>query len=436
MQDDNRNKAPAGEPQETVSNDGESRRSRIAGRLRDSFGTARDGLAGTVDTVTGTAFREQFEDFTDAVTTTVVGVHQDQAEIRERLTLLEQRSEPTAIPMAYAELKNLAASYPAQPRESLPVLAGEFRVRYERQILELAAIASDVGVDGIVNLGLEPGSNPQLLEAFQLQFPNQSLDSLKGASQEQLQGWTNGVKGKYSELLVAEKLNSGESIGDIRLLPGEFAKIAESPAQAGWDIAIVNETGETVEEVQLKATDSFRYIKEAFEKYPDIRIIAPQELEAEAILRKDLLTAGISNEDLEEAVDEQIGELNEDLITDILDQSAEFAFDTLPVVSAVLIGVSEGRQILMGRSTVEESLHRGTARIGRSAVYSAIGAGLAASGVGLISIPTVTALKVAEGRVRHRMAMEQHLEEMTREILRETEGPHRTTHIQDSSQTT
>ena len=321
--------------------------------------------------------------------------------------------------MAYQKLKDLAQSYPPQPRNALLELVGEYRARHEREIMEMAAMVSDVGVDAVLNLGLEPGSNPQLLEAFRLQYPRQSIGALRQATDEQLQGWAHGIKGKYFELLVAEKLNSGERIGDIKLLTGEVAKIAESPVQGGWDLAIVNRSGETVEEVQLKATDSLGYIKDAFEKYPAIRIIAPQELEDAANLQDDLLSVNISNEYLEETVDEQISELSEDLITDILERSAEFAFDALPVMSAVVIGVSEGRQILMGRSTVEESLHRGTARLGRAAVYSVIGAGVATTGVGLISIPTVTALKVAEGRVRHRMAMGQHLAEKTRDILRE-----------------
>ena len=107
------------------------------------------------------------------------------------------------------------------------------------------------------------------------------------------------------------------------------------------------------------------------------------------------------------------------MVTDILHQSAEFAFDAIPAVSAVVIGLSEGRQVLLGRSTVEESLRRGTVRLGRSSVYSVIGAGLMAADAGVISIPTVTVLRIAEGRVRHRMAMERHLEEKTAEIERE-----------------
>ena len=56
-------------------------------------------------------------------------------------------------------------SYPAQDRDALPLLAEEYRLaeksrrRQERDILELASIAAEVGIDDIVNLGLEPEAN-------------------------------------------------------------------------------------------------------------------------------------------------------------------------------------------------------------------------------------------------------------------------------------
>ena len=50
----------------------------------------------------------------------------------------------------------------------------------EREILELAALAADASLDRVTTLGLEPGADPQFLEAFQLQYPNVSLESLRG----------------------------------------------------------------------------------------------------------------------------------------------------------------------------------------------------------------------------------------------------------------
>ena len=321
--------------------------------------------------------------------------------------------------MGYDELTKLSESYPTQDRDAIPNLARQYSLRQEREILELAAFAADVGLDDVLNLGLEPEANPQFLDAFKLQYPNVSLDSLRDATEERLSGLANGAKGKYFEVLVAEKLNAGESVGGIQLGPGENAGLFESPIHPGSDLYIINDAGEIVEEIQLKATESLGYVKEALEKYPDIPVMVPQELSDAAAIHDNIVSADISDELLEDVGKEQLGELSEDAITDIVEQSAEFAFDAIPAVSAVVIGLSEGRQVLLGRSTVEESLRRGTVRLGRSSVYSVIGAGLMAADAGVISIPTVTVLRIAEGRVRHRMAMERHLEEKTAEIVRE-----------------
>ena len=313
--------------------------------------------------------------------------------------------------MGYDELIKLAESYPTQDRDAIPNLARQYSLRQEREILELAALAADVGLDDVTSLGLEPDANPQLLQAIEL-YTNKGLDALTESD-------VNGIKGKYFEVLLAEKLNAGESVGGIQLSPGEVVRLAESPSQPGWDLAIVNENGETVDEIQAKATNSLSYVKGALDKYPDIQVITTQELSDKAADYDNIASSDISNADITEEATEHIEEFSEDLVTDILHQSAEFAFDAIPAVSAVVIGLSEGRQVLLGRSTVEESLRRGTVRLGRSSVYSVIGAGLMAADAGIISIPTVTVLRIAEGRVRHRMAMERHLEEKTAEIVRE-----------------
>ena len=54
----------------------------IGERFRASIRSAGESVTGTADTITGVQFRRQFEDFTDAVTTAVVGVHQDQGALR------------------------------------------------------------------------------------------------------------------------------------------------------------------------------------------------------------------------------------------------------------------------------------------------------------------------------------------------------------------
>ena len=97
-------------------------------------------------------------------------------------------------------LRQLAEKYTTRDRSSLAELARHYEHRHQQEILDIAAIATDVSADSIRNLGLEPESNPLISEAFQLQYPNVDQDSLVGASDERLSGLANGIKGKYFDV--------------------------------------------------------------------------------------------------------------------------------------------------------------------------------------------------------------------------------------------
>ena len=172
---------------------------------------------------------------------------------------------------AIDSLQRLAANYPSKERSNLADLASHYETRSQREVLEIAAIATDVSADSILNLGLEPENNPLIMEAFRLQYPNLDED-LVGSSEDRLSGLANGIKGKYFELLVCDRLNNGESLGELRLGPGQVARLADSPTQEGWDLEIVEaEGGSLVEHIQLKATTSMGYVKSALDKNPDIQ---------------------------------------------------------------------------------------------------------------------------------------------------------------------
>ena len=70
------------------------------GGLRGAVDSARQAFARSFDRLTGTEFRRQFEEFTSVVTTTVLGVHRDQSELRERLARVEHsaQEEPSRHP--------------------------------------------------------------------------------------------------------------------------------------------------------------------------------------------------------------------------------------------------------------------------------------------------------------------------------------------------
>jgi hypothetical protein len=315
-------------------------------------------------------------------------------------------------------LRQLAEKYTTRDRSSLAELARQYEHRNQQEILEIAAIAADISADSILNLGLEPESNPLILQAFQLQYPNVDQDSLVGASDERLSGLANGIKGKYFEVLVRDRLNDGESLGELRLGPGQVARLAVSSTQEGWDLEIVNvEDGSIVEQIQLKATTSMSYIKSALDQNPDIRVAVPSEVDG---VKDEILRTDISDNDLAEAVNRQLGEQSEAALTDMLDRSTEWAFDAVPIVSGILVALTEGRLVLIGRSSLDESLQRGARRLGKSAAFSTLGATLVALDAGILSVPTTTAARIAWARLTNRIASGEYLQMKTSEIREST----------------
>ena len=232
-------------------------------------------------------------------------------------------------------------------------------------------------------------------------------------SAEQIEGYVNNTKGKYFEVLVAERLNAGETVGELQLGPGQEASLAKSLNQPGWDLKIVDQNGETVEQIQLKATEDLSYVKNALDKYHGIKVAVPEELDSESA---DLIPTDISHAMLEETTEEQLGELSEDAISNAVDIAAELALDLIPVTSALIIGVTEGRRYLMGKAALRDSMRDGGKRLGRASAYSAIGSALSSTGLGLAAIPIVMGMRVAEGRVTARINLGDNLQSRTAEL--------------------
>ena len=128
-----------------------------------------------------------------------------------------------------------------------------------------------------------------------------------------------------------------------------MARLAESPTQQGWDVEIVNQDGTRDEALQLKATESMSYVKTALDENPDIRVVVPSELEDEAADSAQLISTDISNASLKNEVGDQLGELSESGLENALDEAGELAFDSIPGISLLIIGATEGRKVLTGR---------------------------------------------------------------------------------------
>ena len=194
-------------------------------------------------------------------------------------------------------------------------------------------------------------------EAFRTTFPNKSLNELSDMNPEQLEGVLSNWKGKLFEIEVRDKLNSGEIVGDVSLGEGQYAELAESLNQPGWDLQIFNGDGTVADFLQLKATSSMSYINEALTKYPDIDILATSEV---AELSENLLDSNISNEELTEP------------LTSVLDLNESFLDVVLPGLPFLIIVASEGRKVFVKKTDWDTAV----SNMGSRAVKTGIAMGL------------------------------------------------------------
>lgn len=121
---------------------------------------------------------------------------------------------------------------------------------------------------------------PDVQAAYEAAFPAESLHmdfaekAASMASGEQMLGLVNAVKGKLFELKYLDELNA-------ELMPqGLHASLASSATQPGWDIEVLDQHGQLVELLSLKATAHVGYVQHALERYPDIDVVSTSEVYA------------------------------------------------------------------------------------------------------------------------------------------------------------
>ena len=256
-------------------------------------------------------------------------------------------------------------------------LYDHFGRRSEASLLD--AVAATAAIDAFfLSDQLDLGQvTPQMEKAFGL-ATGKMLADLHDLPPEAAKGWLNAWKGKFFEVVVDDKLNAGEQVGDLRLGPGQVSRLAERPTQPGWDLEIVNADGSIAEQVQLKATHSLGYVKEALEKYPGIRVLATEEAASDQI--DAILTSGISNEAIEGQVAAPLAGL--------LDSPVEELFENIaPGLPFVLIATTEGARVLMGRQTFQRAMESALRRGTRTGAAMGAGALVALAGAGMLSLP-------------------------------------------------
>ena len=262
-------------------------------------------------------------------------------------------------------------------KDTIVELYQHYIKKNEQALLDAAASATAVNALFLTDQIDMSQVTPQMAEAFSLAYPNVDLSSLAGRSPDAIEGFLSAWKGKYFEVLVRDKLNAGEWVGDIHLEPGQTAMLAESATQPGWDLEIINSDGSIAQELQLKATESLSYVKEALERYPDIDVLTTDEVGDAA---ENIFSSGFSDKALEDTIRAPM--------EDLLDGPIEELFETvLPGLPFALIAVGEGRQVLMGRKTFDIAMKEGLSRAVKSGVAIGVGALVVFLDGGLLSLP-------------------------------------------------
>jgi hypothetical protein len=311
-------------------------------------------------------------------------------------------------------LRTLAEEYrrdsadTADASQQLRSLQEQYQRQSEASLLDATAAAAALTS---VHLLRPAELSPQMEEAFRLAYPNVDLASLSGRSPEELAGFVNAWKGKYFEVLVRDELNAGEVVGDVFLASGQYAELAESAVQPGWDLQIFDADGTVADYLQLKATSDLSYVKRALETYPDIRVLATDEV---AALSEEILSSGIANADLIEGMLEPMEALAASPLADL-------AGDVLPFLPVLVLAVSEGRFVITGRKSLRDAVADGADRAVKTGAAMAVGSAVMWLDGGLLSVPAAILTRAGIDRYQLMRRVVRRLdaeERSVRELLR------------------
>jgi len=231
--------------------------------------------------------------------------------------------------------------------------------------------------------------DPEIIRAFRLQYPHAGdfVDFVRDHSGDDaaIAGIVNGIKGKLFELEYVNWLNGGH------LPAGAVAELAASPTQEGWDVIIKDSHGHVLNHLQLKATESLAYIKEALASYPDIDIVATHEVFEhlnESGLADHVTVTSFSDDDLTVHVRDQIH---------AADMTPEFE---VPLLAFGIIALHSFRQYRKGQLTALEAARSGIKRgwralLCRAAAYVSI----LVSGAPILGLPASVLARTAFSRV-------------------------------------
>ncbi|MDX9839198.1 MAG: hypothetical protein RBT39_16680, partial [Azoarcus sp.] len=203
------------------------------------------------------------------------------------------------------------------------VIAGVFCA-----LLSRSAIAADVESQLVLD-AVRRSSN-----RFEYASENEIGEYLRELSPESLKGYAANVKGIYHELLFVHNYNTVHS--DTR------AEVFGATNHPGADIQIRDvESGEIIEQIQLKAVMDVAKLEAHLDRYPDISVLATNEV-ADQFADARVDRSGYGNETLQSKVDEDLAAFTD---SNIGDRAGDAALLALGIASArELLEIVEGKR--------------------------------------------------------------------------------------------
>ncbi len=262
---------------------------------------------------------------------------------------------------------------------------------YVRDNFDELAIVSSLGAiaskKGLFSLSTDESLVLTALRRSSNQFKEIPLDQIGRViddySSEQMRGLINNVKGILFELEYLKIENND----DDNIIAYQF----ENTNHPGYDISLIDkETGDVVEELQLKATDDIPYVNEWIEKYGTDNIIVTDET-AEML---GLESTGITNEGLEVRVEDFL-----DKLTSIDNASLETIVSNIGFVSIAISVVGLARKWSIGEISREKFLEMATIMTGLKIIkLSCLLLALSIPGLQIVTAIALTSSMILRGK--------------------------------------
>ena len=262
-----------------------------------------------------------------------------------------------------------------------------------------SAIIGGVSVADILSGKIAEWQIPSsVIDAFHAQYPQYGTSFVQAVNHlasdpGRLMGLVNGVKGKLFELDYADWLNHGHLPNG---LTAELAHHANNPA---WDIVIHDAHGQIDHLLQLKATDSLNYVREAITAHPDIDVVVPHELYEKLADNHDALAHILDGH-------EELNHLNGHVSDAVGHAEAAGAAEHFPIIGPILVvGLATAlnyRTYRQGRITPAEALRN----VGERGVLAILAAGAAwgamlAANEPFVGLPASVVVRLFVGQLFH-----------------------------------